>query len=162
MAELVYGDGSRKNEVSKIENGKVQNPHEKTVDLYTVALDIDADEIASLRAGKPPPNMVDTLVDFFEVSRDKSLYTEIAVHKSGKVAIFHDCPLKVEILRVELFVSDRQIIWVTKDHRKRSFGSELKESIVQSMSDLAEVYFIRLYSDKEWGEPVEYPLLVIN
>jgi tetratricopeptide (TPR) repeat protein len=53
LAALAFDDESRKTRISELENGKISNPHQKTVDALVIALEISKEELDAchLQAG---------------------------------------------------------------------------------------------------------------
>lgn len=45
LAVKAFGEEARKSRISELENGRVENPHQKTVDALVLALNISDDEI---------------------------------------------------------------------------------------------------------------------
>ncbi|WP_386685154.1 helix-turn-helix domain-containing protein [Loktanella sp. R86503] len=50
LAERAFGDATGKARISKLENGRITVPHQKTVDAIAIALAIDPSEIEGLRS----------------------------------------------------------------------------------------------------------------
>ena len=106
LAVRAFGKESYKTRISELENGRVENPHQKTIDALVVALNIPQPELDKLFKYIPELRLVDTLFDFFSCDPGRPLDFEVAVNYEGKVRIFVDAPPRKEIRRLEYFMAE--------------------------------------------------------
>ncbi len=162
LAAQAFGDEERKSRISELENGHVTRPQSKTIDALVVALNISEEELSQVLNDSPHPGMVDTLVDLFDASHLGRVHVEIAVNEHKEIYFFYDCPMKHEILRLEYFAEERQLIWVTSNQSRRPFGTPVDESVAGFLPEASEVIFCKILTGGEFKEEARHPLLVIT
>lgn len=169
LAVLAFGDEGAKTRISELENGKVARPHAKIVDAIITALDISKNEIDKILNKSPHPGLVDNLSDFFDLGSAAGLHVEIAigvnqeVDEVVRVFLFHSCRMKSEIKRLEFFVEESMLVWVTADQKRRPLGLELREDVAKLLNNFDEVQ--AWLQEGERSEAVltgTYPLKIIQ
>ncbi len=163
LAVQVFGDESYKTRVSELENGKIKKPQAKTIDAYVVALNIPKQELDELLNDAPHPTYYDSLIDFFDVPSDRRLDIEIGIAEAGFAIFRYSFPMKVKIKRLEFFVEERTLLWVTEDQKRRPVGLPLTEDLSEKLQRFNEIKFV--HHDLDTDERVDrgdYVLKVIN
>lgn len=163
LAVLAFGDEAAKTRISELENGKVANPHIKTIDAIAVALNIPEEQIVRLLNETPHPKIVDNMTDFFELGGHADADIEIAANASGKVVMFHNRNLKVEIARAEYFSEEKMMVFLEARGRRRPAGLPLGADVDLFIRKGKEILFV--YLDDDTGLSVEgkrYPLKIID
>ncbi len=112
LAVRAFGNESYKTTISKLENGRILNPHQKTIDRLVVALNIQKEELSG-------PFNVDTVCDFVRMGRNKSVAFEVTINDKKEVVIFHDRPWKVPLKRGEYFAEDRDFVFCAQTGSRR-------------------------------------------
>ena len=101
----------------------------KVVLLYEQQAQLNGKELAAATQFR------DNLSDYFEdVSDESKLELDIYVNIEGKVVVFYNKPLKVELLRAELFVGERALVFVALSGSRRFIGLALSEGVVQPIA----------------------------
>lgn len=163
LAVKAFGDESYKTRISEIENAKITKPHAKTVDALIVALNISQQEFDAILNESPHPRIVDTFVDFVDYDPAQGLDIDIAVNADGKAVIFHDRPLRVEIVRVEYFVEERMLVFLEKEGRRRPVGLPVTEEMDELFVNASKVLLVYIHPTTH--EPLEglwFPIKVIS
>lgn len=163
LAVAAFGDERYKTRISELENGKVSRPQSKTIDALVLALNITDGELTDLLNQESHLKYVDNLTDFFDASRTGKLHAEIAIRNDGTVLFLHDCPLKCRIKRLEFFVDESTLVWVTDLERRRHFGMALHSSVTKHLVNRDEVEFYLIRTSLEDAEKTgTYPLKIIS
>lgn len=78
LAVAAFGDPARKSDISLLENGKIKNPRQKTVDALVVALDIDPEDVMSLMEPSTSKNLDQSNpdIEIFDISLKKEVVQE--------------------------------------------------------------------------------------
>jgi hypothetical protein len=131
----------------------------KTVLLYRQQAQLVGEELARAK------RYHDNLTDFFEGVTEKStLELEVAVKtEDGKAAIFCNKKLKVNLLRIELFVGEKGLIFVAESGSRRHVGLPLTDEVVLPMAKHKPDKVLLVRMDPKTGKAVEgtyFPLRV--
>jgi len=117
----------------RLHKEEIREKEKEIRELLKAAALNNKDEVLSLEDKITVQKYNDNLTDYFEgVTENNKLHIEIAVTKDGKIAIFYDKTLKVQILQLELFVKEKGIVFVTAKKSRRNAGT----SITQGMIDI--------------------------
>ena len=131
----------------------------KTVLLYRQQAQLVGEELARAK------RYYDNLTDFFEdVTEENRLEIEVAVKKEdGKTVIFCNKKLKVHLIRIELFVGEKGLIFISDSGSRRPIGLPLTDDVIFPMAKHKpdKLFFVRM--DPETNKAVEgvyFPLRV--
>lgn len=166
VAVRAFGDERYKSRISELENGKIAKPWPRTIDALVVALNIHDDELTELLRTEPHPRYLDNLLDFFQPSAGQHLDLEISIKKGGIAVFVFSGRMLASILRVEFFVEERILIWVTDEQKRRPLGLPLTASLSQELKECHEIHFVHALPAhpgyKDIQEIGAYPLKVIS
>ncbi|KCZ89735.1 helix-turn-helix domain-containing protein [Hyphomonas jannaschiana] len=164
LAVLAFGDEAYKTRISELENGRVLNPQAKTIDALAVALNIAEDEINQLSAQRHDPYIVDTLADYFDLTKRADAELELHTMMDGAVALSYNCPLKVRIVRFEYFVDMCSLVMLTENNSRRPVGDKVPGHILRHLNKVKSIRVIRWEHGPQPMalEHTEYPLKRIS
>jgi hypothetical protein len=103
---------------------------------------------------KAPTQYIGKLVDFFEgVTSKTPAKVEVAVNDDGRIILFYNLPLKVHLKRIEFFIPERRITFVSDNDQIRSLGMPLSESVTKHFHNIDKILLVKL--DERSGEASE-------
>lgn len=136
---LAFGKENAKARISELENGEVKNPHAKTIDALTVALDISHEELAALKETLRHSMMQNTLPEASHNIGYSLPPLELDVNCYGNIVISHTDPWQENIERFEYYAREDTLMIICKDGTSKPFLSYLPDYVVDSIPQQKDV-----------------------
>ena len=109
----------------------------------------------------PHAKYVGTLIDFFtDVADDKPLDIEIAADHTGKVVLFYNRPLAVHLQRIEYFLGEKCLVFLSDRNHRRDAGLPISDVVTQLIKGSRKILLVRLSDDLQPLDEFELPFRV--
>lgn len=135
LAVLAFGKESSKTRISELENGEVKNPHAKTIDALTIALNISHEELVSLKQTWRQQMIQEALADDTDDIGYSIPPLEFHMNLYGHLVISHTDPWPVQIEQFEYYASNDTLVVLCTDGTSVPFLSSMPDHIVQRLPE---------------------------
>nr|VFK20143.1 MAG: hypothetical protein BECKLPF1236B_GA0070989_12009 [Candidatus Kentron sp. LPFa] len=99
-----------------------------------------------------------TLIDFFdEVTEDKPLDIEIAVNEKGKVFLFYNRPLAVHLKRIEYFLQEKSLVFLSERNHRRDAGLPIGDCVTRAIRNSEKILLVRVNESLQPQNQIELP-----